>query len=101
MATRAVEELHVFVDRETQQSGPYRDTDPVQALGERWTRDVRKRAATAQRDHRQQLDGPVERSTVDEDLAAALPGSYDLARVDWAPELSGGRQPVDRVGIDL
>ncbi len=45
MATRCVEELHVFVDAQTQQAGPYRDRDPVQALGERWTRDARKHAA--------------------------------------------------------
>ena len=37
MATRCVEELHVFVDAETQQSGAYRDTDPIRALGARWS----------------------------------------------------------------
>jgi ATP-dependent exoDNAse (exonuclease V) alpha subunit len=69
MATRCVQELHVFVDRENQQTGPYRDTDPIQALGERWQRDARKCAATDQHDCRQRLNGPAARSTIHEDLA--------------------------------
>ena len=101
MATRCVEELHVFVDRETQQSGPYRDTDPVQALGERWKRDALKRAATAQCDHRQRLDGPAARSMLDEDLVVALPGSYELATLGRAPELPGSRAAPDGLGIDV
>jgi conjugative relaxase-like TrwC/TraI family protein len=46
MATRCVEELHVFVDRETQCTGEYAQHDPLAALAERWTRDARKHAAT-------------------------------------------------------
>jgi hypothetical protein len=46
MATRCVEELHVYIDAEAQQSGPYRDHDPVEALAQRWARDGKKRAAS-------------------------------------------------------
>src|SRR6266498_4129890 len=45
MATRCVEELHVFVDRETQCSGEYALHEPLAALDKRWTRDARKMAA--------------------------------------------------------
>jgi ATP-dependent exoDNAse (exonuclease V) alpha subunit len=48
MATRCVEQLHVFVDRQTQCTGPYFDWEPIQALADRWTRDARKLAATTQ-----------------------------------------------------
>jgi hypothetical protein len=99
MATRSVEELHVFVDAETQQTGPYRHTDPVLALGERWKRDARKLAATLQCDH-QRLDGPAGRSTIDEDLAVACPWSNDIAMVSRAPELPGGRGAPDELGIE-
>jgi conjugative relaxase-like TrwC/TraI family protein len=46
MATRCVEELHVFVDRESQCSGEYALHEPLAALAQRWTRDARKVAAT-------------------------------------------------------
>jgi conjugative relaxase-like TrwC/TraI family protein len=99
MATRSVEELRVFVDAETQQTGPYRHTDPVLALGERWKRDARKLAATVQSDH-QRLDRPAGRSTIDEELAVAPPESKDLATVSRAPELPGGRGAPDGLGIE-
>jgi conjugative relaxase-like TrwC/TraI family protein len=69
MATRCVEELHVYLDTQTQQSGPYRDTDPVQALGARWARDAGKQPASAQLDYQPAPDGPASRSRVDDDLA--------------------------------
>jgi ATP-dependent exoDNAse (exonuclease V) alpha subunit len=47
MATRCVDELHVYLDAATQQTGAYCDADPVQALGQRWTRDATKRAPQA------------------------------------------------------
>jgi conjugative relaxase-like TrwC/TraI family protein len=99
MATRCVEELHVFLDRETQQTGPYRDTDPVQALGDRWTRDAGKRAATIQRDGQQLLDGLNGRSGADEDPAVVGVERYDLT-ASRAPELSIGRES-DGVDIEM
>jgi conjugative relaxase-like TrwC/TraI family protein len=46
MATRCVEQLHVFVDRDSQCTGPYAQHEPLAALGKRWTRDARKLSAT-------------------------------------------------------
>jgi hypothetical protein len=46
MATRCVEELHVFVDRDSQCTGEYAQHEPVAALAQRWTRDARKHAAS-------------------------------------------------------
>ncbi|MGH9263018.1 MAG: hypothetical protein ACRD08_24475, partial [Acidimicrobiales bacterium] len=96
MTTRCVEEFHVFLDAETQQSGPYRGRDPVDALGARWTRDARKFAATI----RHELDGPAGRSTVDDDLVVAPPEGYELVATSRAQELLGGRDVPDGLGID-
>jgi ATP-dependent exoDNAse (exonuclease V) alpha subunit len=79
MATRCVEELHVFVDTETQQTGPYRDTDPLQALGERWTRNVGKLAASIQRYDQCQTLGTDSRSTINEGSLVAPPQPFELA----------------------
>jgi hypothetical protein len=46
MATRCVEELHVFVDRESQCIGEYALHEPLVALGKRWMRDARKLSAS-------------------------------------------------------
>jgi conjugative relaxase-like TrwC/TraI family protein len=46
MATRCVEELHLFVDRDSQCSGAYAQHEPLAALAQRWTRDARKLAAS-------------------------------------------------------
>ncbi len=48
MATRYVEELHVFVDRDSQCTGEYAQQEPLAALAQRWTRDAHKLAASAQ-----------------------------------------------------
>ena len=100
MATRCVEELHVFVDAETQQSGLYRDSDPIHALGERWMRAAGKLAATLQRDHQSRPDGPAGRSGVDPNLVVLPPTPWELA-ANRAPELAGGREVSDGLGIDL
>jgi len=70
MATRCVQKLHVYLDTQTQQTGAYRDADPVRALGQRWTRDATKFAATT---HLDQVDpgGPPGRSRVEDDLVVA------------------------------
>jgi hypothetical protein len=100
MATRCVEELHVFVDAETQQSGLYRDSDPIHALGERWMRAAGKLAASLQRDHQPRPDGPAGRSRVDANLVVLPPAPWELA-ANRAPELAGGREVSDGLGIDL
>jgi conjugative relaxase-like TrwC/TraI family protein len=46
MVTRCVEELHVFVDRDSQCTGEYAQHDPLAVLAQRWTRDARKLAAS-------------------------------------------------------
>jgi conjugative relaxase-like TrwC/TraI family protein len=62
MATRCVEELHVFVDRDSQCTGQYALHEPLAALGQRWTRDARKQAASEQLAdlERDQEPAPVE-----------------------------------------
>jgi ATP-dependent exoDNAse (exonuclease V) alpha subunit len=100
MATRCIEELHVYLDAESQQTGPYRDTDPIQALEKRWQRDARKLAATAQRDQ-PGSDGPAERPMVDEDLAMACPALCDLAPVGRSLQPPHGREAPDVLGIEL
>jgi len=95
MATRCVEELHVFVDAETQQSGLYRDSDPIHALGERWMRAAGKLVASIQRNHQPRPDGPAGRSRVDPNLVVLPPAPWELA-ANRAPELAGGaRSPTD------
>jgi conjugative relaxase-like TrwC/TraI family protein len=101
MATRCVEELHVFVDSETQQTGPYRGCEPVDALGRRWTRDAGKLAATIQLGRPQGPDGLSRRWTVDDDLVVAAPEGQELAVTSRAEELPVGRDVPDGLGIDL
>ncbi len=47
MLTRCVEQVHLFVDRQTQCAGPYAGWDLVDALADRWTHDAKKLTATA------------------------------------------------------
>jgi conjugative relaxase-like TrwC/TraI family protein len=99
MATRCVRELHVFVDTATQQTGAYRDADPIWALGQRWTRDARKRAATTHLD-RVEPDRPPRRAAVDDDLVVAPPERCEPAAPPWAEELTRGRDLGDGLSID-
>lgn len=101
MATRCVEELHVFVDAQTQQAGAYRDRDPVQALGERWTRDARKHAAVVHLDNRQAPHRASARSCLDDDLVAAPPAAREFAIPTVGQELAHARELPDGLGIDL
>jgi hypothetical protein len=100
MATRCVQELHVYVDTATQQSGPYRDCDPVQALAERWTRDAKKLAATSHLNWRDEQGGLAERSTVDDDLVVAPNESRELARAIEPHQPDLGCDLLDGLGID-
>ncbi len=99
MATRCVQELHVYLDTATQQSGLYRDADPVWALGQRWTHDAGKRAATSHLD-RAEPGGPPGRSRVDDDLVVAPPEPDEFVSARSAPELSHGRDLEGGLGID-
>ncbi len=90
MATRCAEELHVYLDTQTQQTGPYHHTDPVQALGERWTRGASKVAASLYLNHPQERDRPTEWSTVDDTLIVAPPEPHEPAPARSVPELTAG-----------
>jgi conjugative relaxase-like TrwC/TraI family protein len=100
MATRCVEELHVFVDAETQQTGPYHHTDPVHALGERWTRDATKRAAAIQHDSRQELDRAATRSIAQDIPVTATRQPWELIATGRAQEVSSGREVPGGLGIE-
>jgi ATP-dependent exoDNAse (exonuclease V) alpha subunit len=96
MATRCVEELHVFADAQTQQAGPYRDRDPVHALGERWRRNVGKHAAS-QPAWTRQFDGPPGQA-LDDDLVAA-PYETREPMPAWPSELARERDLGDGLAI--
>jgi hypothetical protein len=81
-----------------QHPGAYRDSDPVWALGERWTRDASKRAAATHLDQAEP-GGPPGRSTVDDDLVVFAPEPDEP--VPWVPELTLGRDLGGGLGIDV
>jgi conjugative relaxase-like TrwC/TraI family protein len=99
MATRCIEELHVYLDAESQQTGPYRDHDPVEALGQRWARDGKKRAASAQLADRVESWELAESSLAD-DLVVAQPERRE-STLAWTGELSVERDPGDGLAVDL
>jgi hypothetical protein len=102
MATRCVEELHVFADAQTQQAGPHRDSDPVQALGERWTRNASKHAAASHMEQTGHLDGPAQSwSDMDHPLVLARRSPHELAASAVGQELVHVRELSDGLGIDL
>jgi ATP-dependent exoDNAse (exonuclease V) alpha subunit len=98
MATRCVEELHVFVDVQTQQTGRHHDRDPVQALGERWTRDASKHAASTLAWTRP-FDGPSGQA-LDDNLVAAPYETRELMPV-WPGELARERDLRDGLAIEF
>ncbi|HZD71593.1 MAG TPA: hypothetical protein VFA45_22600 [Actinomycetes bacterium] len=99
VATRCVEELHVYLDAVTQQTGAYRDADPVQTLSQRWTRDATKRAATSDL-NRTEYGGPPGRAEVEDDLVVAPPEPVEFVPARSALELSHGRDLGGGLGID-
>jgi hypothetical protein len=99
MATRCVEELHVYLDTATQQTGPYRDCDPVQALAQRWTRDGKKHAASTHLAAREKVGEPTGWSLAD-DLVVASPERREPAPA-WAGEPIRERDLGDGLAIDL
>jgi len=106
MATRCIDELHVFLDAATQQSGACRDWDPVRALGERWTRDAKKVAASShlgRLDRADGLDRPAaDRSGVDKDLVVVPPEPKpELAQALQPRQLDLRRDLASGLGVDL
>jgi conjugative relaxase-like TrwC/TraI family protein len=99
MATRCVEELHVYLDRETQQTGPYCDHDPVEALGQRWAQDGKKRAASTHLASWAESREPTGRSLTDE-LVLAPPERREPTPV-WTGEPTLERRLEDGLAVDL
>jgi conjugative relaxase-like TrwC/TraI family protein len=50
MLTRCVDEVHVFIDIDSQSTGAYHDMHPAQALAERWTTEAKKFPASSDPD---------------------------------------------------
>ncbi len=102
MATRCVEELHVFVDAQTQQTGPHRDRDPVQVLGERWTRDARKHAAASHLARTEELGGQVrDWSDADDPTAVAPREPHELVAAIHPHAQVLSRELGDGLAIEL
>jgi conjugative relaxase-like TrwC/TraI family protein len=91
MATRCVEELHVFVDRDSQCTGEYAQHEPLAALAQRWTRDARKLAAS---ERLAELERDEEPAPVGD--AARRAGT--LLRSGW--ELLCTAQPRERADLE-
>jgi conjugative relaxase-like TrwC/TraI family protein len=82
MLTRCQDEVHVFLDRDSQCTGPYADLDPLTALAQRWTRDARKTAVSAQLE--------VEAGQTDDLLIGwrgVLPAAEHRESANWVHEL--------------
>jgi hypothetical protein len=100
MATRCVDELHVFVDAQTQQTDSHRD--PIQALGERWTRDAGKHAAAIHLDRTEELGRSVpDRRDTEDPLVVAPPESHERAAALPPQSLDLGRDLTDGLAIEL
>jgi conjugative relaxase-like TrwC/TraI family protein len=95
MATRCVDELHVYLDAETQQTGPYHDSDPIGALAQRWTRDGKKLPASSHR-----FVGEPGGRPVDDDSAVPPPEPCDPAPM-WLPEMAQQVDLGDGLAIGL
>jgi len=83
------------------ESRVFPDADPGWALGQRWTHDAKKLAASTRVDHQPELDRPTMGSTVDDDLVMAPPGPDEPAATRSAPELTAGRDVTDGFSSDL
>jgi len=119
MLTRCQDEVHVFVDHDSQRIGDCADLDPLAALARRWTRDAREIAASARFPATE--DAPVcdavSRASItrpDVDHAQVPMRTPEAARLrTLVPELAGPDTPAwlrepaserglgDDLGIDL
>ncbi len=102
MVTRCVEELHVYLDTASQQTGPYRDCDPVQALAQRWAQDGKKHAAATHLAPQEEVGEPTRQSLTEdaEDLVVAPRDWHEPARAGVG-ELTQQRDLRDGLAIDL
>jgi ATP-dependent exoDNAse (exonuclease V) alpha subunit len=91
MATRCVEELHIFVDRDSQCTGEYALHEPLAALAKRWTRDARKLSAT-------QRLADLERNDALASTGDAARRADPLLRSGW--ELLFTAQPGEYADLD-
>jgi len=91
MATRCVEELHVFVDRDSQCTGEYAQHDPLAALAQRWTRDARKHTATERLADLERDDEPAP-------VQDAARRAGTLLQSGWGPPCSA--QPHERADLE-
>jgi len=92
MVTRCVEELHVFVDRDSQCTGEYALHEPLAALAKRWTRDARKQAATERL-------AELERDWEPAPAVDAAHRAGTLLRRGWEL-LCTAQQPPERVDLE-
>jgi hypothetical protein len=91
MATRCVEELHVFVDRDSLCAGEYAQHEPLAALAQRWTRDARKHAASERL-------ADLERDEVPAPVSDAVRRADTLQHSGWEPLCSA--QPHERADLE-
>jgi hypothetical protein len=91
MATRCVEQLHVFVDRDSQCIGEYAQHEPLAALAQRWTRDARKHAATERL-------ADLEREKEPTPLGDAVRRADTTPHRGWEPLCTA--QPHERADLD-
>jgi len=102
MLTRCQEQVHVFVDRDSQCTGPYADVDPLAALAQRWMGDARKTAVSVQLEL--QAGGPDEPAPCEHAVLAAerdqrtagvhrgvWDSEADSAELPWPWWTGGGR----------
>jgi hypothetical protein len=90
MLTRCTEQVHVFVDRDSQCTGPYADADPLAALGQRWMRDARKTAVSDQLELQAEEPAPCAHALApneNREPATAVQRAWDrdadLAELPW------------------
>src|SRR6266511_797895 len=88
MLTRCIHQVRVFLDTQTQCTGPYHDLHPVQALADRWTTDARKLTASSYLD-------PAEHERRDQPAASAhLFGTTSDVEAPRHPIPPPGVQPI-------
>jgi len=86
-----VEELHVFVDRDSQCTGEYAQHEPLAALAQRWTRDARKHAATEWLADLERIEEPAP-------AGDAAPRAEALLYSGWKQHCTA--QPHERADLD-
>jgi ATP-dependent exoDNAse (exonuclease V) alpha subunit len=91
MLTRCQEQVHVFVDRDSQCTGPYANADPLVALAQRWMRDARKTAVSDQLEL--QAGEPDEPAPCEHALSAAERHQRTTVHRVWDSDAGTGELP--------